>query len=168
MRGTYKAIDIANYIISYSLQNKYSVTNLKVQKIMYYIQAAFLLENRMAFDENIRAWRYGPVIKSVYDGFKIYGSREITKVKQKKDMVIEGGKIEFIDTTDDYKNIDIKDKELIDKVLKKQMQYNSYELVDRTHEEYPWKVASRCSNDIIQTDLIKSYFNVNKERIYDI
>lgn len=44
----YSAIDIANYVISKSTNptGADKVTNLKLQKILYFLQAAFLVERQ--------------------------------------------------------------------------------------------------------------------------
>ena len=40
----YSALDVARYIIWYCEEKKYIVSNLKLQKILYFIQAKFLVE----------------------------------------------------------------------------------------------------------------------------
>lgn len=73
-----KVFDIANYIIQ--LANKISypglnflpdgITHLKLQKILYYAQAVFLIKKgEGAFQEKILARKYGPVVQEVYDKY---------------------------------------------------------------------------------------------------
>ncbi len=40
----YKAMDIAQYVVNYSIEKDNPVSNLKLQKLLYYIQDAFLVE----------------------------------------------------------------------------------------------------------------------------
>lgn len=47
------------------------ITHLKLQKILYFAQSAFLsLERGALFNEKIEAWKYGPVIPDIYKVFK--------------------------------------------------------------------------------------------------
>lgn len=62
----YKALDIARYVIDYSNYKKYRITNLRLQKILYFIQAAFLVfGQKPCFDDVIEAWGLGPVVPIV-------------------------------------------------------------------------------------------------------
>lgn len=38
----YDAVSIARFVINYSNKQEYGISNLKLQKIMYFIQAYFL------------------------------------------------------------------------------------------------------------------------------
>lgn len=68
------AIDIARYVITVSLDDGYPVSNLKLQKMLYFIQGVMLVKyKKKAFDEDLVAWQYGPVVKSVYLNFHPMG-----------------------------------------------------------------------------------------------
>ena len=74
----YTAMEIAVHVINYVKGQNGHISNLKLQKILYYIQAAFLCERgEVCFDEKILCWRHGPVVQSVYNKFSIYGGEEI-------------------------------------------------------------------------------------------
>ena len=63
----YSVLDVAKYVIFYSNEKKYDISNLKLQKILYFIQAEFLVsENEPCFYEEIEAWNFGPVVPEVY------------------------------------------------------------------------------------------------------
>ena len=68
----YAALDIARYIIKYCKDNGYSISNLKLQKLLYFVQAQFLVtyNGRPAFEEKIEAWDFGPVVPEVYHYLK--------------------------------------------------------------------------------------------------
>ena len=72
--------DNAKYIISYFHNNNVDVTNLKLQKLLYFLEAIYMvvLDENYLFDENFYAWNYGPVSKKVYEQYKIFGSMPIT------------------------------------------------------------------------------------------
>ena len=71
--------DVANYFIGLSLKNKLDtdgtvegITNLKLQKILYFAQCAYLaLYDKPLFEDEVLAWEYGPVISSVYNKYKV-------------------------------------------------------------------------------------------------
>ena len=71
----YSAIDVAKYIIWFCKENGYSISNLKLQKLLYFVQAQFLISTGApAFKEEIEAWDFGPVVSKVYQYFKMWGS----------------------------------------------------------------------------------------------
>jgi len=76
----YKAIDIANYFIN-KFGSKDDITPMKLVKMVYISHGFYLgLTNGEALiDEYAEAWKYGPVIDTVYQKFKKYGSGIITK-----------------------------------------------------------------------------------------
>lgn len=51
------------------LQREYGVSGMKLQKILYYAQAAALAQRGEAlFPEEFQAWRHGPVNREVWEG----------------------------------------------------------------------------------------------------
>ena len=76
----YNVLDVARYIIWYCKKKGYSISNLKLQKILYFVQAEFLVSvGSPCFAEEIEAWDFGPVVPEVYHEFKIFGSADIPK-----------------------------------------------------------------------------------------
>lgn len=56
-------------------------SNLQIQKLLYLGQMLYLGENDAPmFDEDFEAWKLGPVVPSVYQRAKIYGSRPVEKL----------------------------------------------------------------------------------------
>lgn len=71
---------IANAIISWCNKYQKPIDNLKLQKLLYLVQGLSLaIIGERAFNEPIEAWRYGPVVRSVYQQAKIYRDQQITK-----------------------------------------------------------------------------------------
>jgi uncharacterized phage-associated protein len=63
----------ANFIIQHSQAHGDGVSNLKLQKLLYYAQAWYLaLNGKPLFAEDIEAWVHGPVVPAVYGDFKKY------------------------------------------------------------------------------------------------
>ena len=62
----YKAMELSTYIVSKCIKEDCPISNLQLQKILYYIQKAFLDRGDRAFSDNIEAWQFGPVVPNVY------------------------------------------------------------------------------------------------------
>lgn len=116
------------------------ISNLKLQKLLYYAQGSFLaVMGSPLFDDPIVAWQHGPVIESVYHEYKMNGSNGIP-------------------FNDDF-NFDAFSKDennLLKEVYETFGQYSAWKLRNMTHNETPWK--STHQNDVIPQDVIKDYF----------
>ena len=60
-----KALDVAKYMVTKCVQDKCPISNLQVQKILYFIQKDFLQNGSEAFSDDIEAWQFGPVVPEV-------------------------------------------------------------------------------------------------------
>lgn len=67
------------------------LTNLKLQKLLYYAQAWHLVyfKGRPIFDEDFQAWVHGPVLPSQYHRFKKYAWQPILEEIKKPDLSAE-------------------------------------------------------------------------------
>lgn len=62
---------VADYLLVESRERGEVLTNLKLQKLLYYAQAWFLaLHGEPLFEEEFRAWVHGPVLLSQYHRLK--------------------------------------------------------------------------------------------------
>lgn len=57
--------------------SKYHITNLKLNKLVYLAYAHYLHNDVSLFEDEIEAWLYGPVVRSVYEAYKCYGKEPI-------------------------------------------------------------------------------------------
>lgn len=70
---------VADFLLTECREQGEVLTNLKLQKLLYYSQAWFLaLEDRALFEEDFQAWAHGPVLPSQYHRFKEFSWRPIT------------------------------------------------------------------------------------------
>jgi len=82
----YRAIAIANYFISLAKKSedpalRQSLTPMKLQKLIYFAHGWHLaLTGNPLIMEQIEAWKYGPVIPSIYHEFKACGNEPITEL----------------------------------------------------------------------------------------
>ena len=122
----YTAMNIASEIIRQYGERHKSITNLKLQKVLYYVQV-YSLQNqgRALFDDDFQAWRHGPVIPEVYDIFRKYVSDDI----KEDDQTVLGNRIEIDETS----------KSMIEKIVEKTLPLDAWDMVYKTHETRPWK-----------------------------
>lgn len=143
----YSAIDVAKYIILFCKENGYSISNLKLQKLLYFVQAQFLVTTgEPAFSEDIEAWDFGPVVPEVYQYFKVWGSSELPLFLAK----------------DAKSRIYRRDQKNMDEILEECAPYSASSLVDITHNQDPWFDAyERYCNNVITNESIEEYFRNN-------
>lgn len=78
--GEFMPEQIANYLLRTAREQGEVLTNLKLQKLLYYAQAWHLaLHDRPLFDEDFQAWIHGPVLPSQYFRFREYSWKPITE-----------------------------------------------------------------------------------------
>lgn len=140
----YNALMIARYIVNYCSEHNSTVSNLKLQKMLYFVQAEFLVDKgEPCFLERIEAWDFGPVVPEVYRAYKVYGSANIPNGFLEKSSQIKSD-----------------DKNRIDAIVDQCMQYSASQLVEITHHQSPWVEAYRRGwNNEITLDSIESYFS---------
>lgn len=74
----YKAINVANFFIIKANRDNVEVTTMQVLKMTYIANGWHLAKKGMPLiQEKTEAWKYGPVIPSVYHAFKTYRSNHI-------------------------------------------------------------------------------------------
>lgn len=77
----YEALAVSQRIINYSHKKEYSISNCKLQGLLYYVQSFFLMEiGKPCFKEQIEAWGFGVIIPEVYQEFKMYGLCELPEI----------------------------------------------------------------------------------------
>ncbi len=74
----YSAVDLSKYIAYKCITDRQPISNLQLQKILYYIQREFLKNDRIAFADDIQAWQFGPVVPNVYYTFCGFGAMPIS------------------------------------------------------------------------------------------
>lgn len=76
---------LANHIIAVAQGKNLSITNLQLQKVMYFTIRLARLEKsendddlKKLYDKKFCVWKYGPVVPEIYDKYKKFGSNPIT------------------------------------------------------------------------------------------
>ena len=79
----YNVEDIAEWFlnknrIQMNFEDSEYITNLKLQKLLYYAQGYFLAKkNTSLFEDDFLAWEHGPVIRKIYNKYRTNGSSGI-------------------------------------------------------------------------------------------
>lgn len=73
-----KAMELADYVVRYCTATGQPISNLQLQKIMYFLQSVYCrATGELLFEESFEAWPYGPVLREVYNKYSEYGGRVI-------------------------------------------------------------------------------------------
>ncbi len=157
----YCIYNLTLYIIHRSIEIGSPVSNLHIQKLLYYIQANFLVNNDAAcFKEDILNWRYGPTVEEVYSELREFSSDPIDKVPTLEVFSMNKFEYEKINLNiDEFKE----DKHLIDEVVDSYMGMRVYQLVQKTNNEKPCQETKK--NEVISKRMIKKYYKENKNLI---
>ncbi|MDR1101370.1 MAG: DUF4065 domain-containing protein [Clostridiales bacterium] len=137
--------DIANFFIDVETDEQSGITNMKLNKLLYFAQGLFLARfDKPLFGETIEAWQHGPVVPEIYDKYKFCGKNPIEKADGKYDYNIFTGE-EYGVLIDTERAYGI---------------YDTWVLRDKTHEaDTPWAKNFKTGfGDIIPQKDIKEYF----------
>lgn len=151
MKGLYHVDHLADFLVKYSLTEhddiKFRLSNLKLQKVIFFVDAYFIAKKKLKeslVKEDYEAWRYGPVIPSLYRRFKYLGAGDIS-----------------LRDIDENAKIDTKVLEVIRPALEYFLPISVYDLVDYSHSSPAWQESynlESSSREIDKTKLPSYYF----------
>ncbi len=155
-----KEIDIkyfAEYLVYYFNHRGALISNKKLQKLLYYIQAWHLVyfDNKL-FNETPEAWVHGPVYPSVYRAYKKYKAKPISFDSGISRQLLDERLNSFGFSKDQI--------EYIEAVINSYGKKSALELELLSHRESPWLEARRGLSDYdlssspINVELMKSYY----------
>ena len=147
-----------SHIANFFLEKKdCHIDSIKLNKIIYIsFGYALALFNRELFKEKIEAWKYGPVIPSIYHEFKSYGLERIDKLSQFFSFTKDKMCTPAIEKEDG----DL--QELLTAIYDGYGHFSSLTLVKRTHQSNsPWHKNYKKGDfgKIIPNDDIKQYYS---------
>lgn len=141
------------------LEKSNEISVLKLVKLCYIAQGFSLavLDRPIFTDDKIEAWKYGPVVPSIYHEFKHFGRENINTKSQ---FITLTEDFDFIPETPTLTNED--DKKIVQIVWNMYGGLSASRLVDLTHKNgSPWWLTYRPNcNNIIPNDLIKEYYKM--------
>lgn len=120
------ALVLAEIVIAKFHDEGESISQLKLQKILYYIKGwSLYIEKQARFPETLEAWDYGPLVYSVRQAYGRFGRGA---------LALEHA----IYPADDL---------LIDAVIQAYGSYPAERLMALTHQDAPWRDHYRCGQD---------------------
>lgn len=137
------ANDIAEWIVRYSASDLGApVDPMSLEKLAYYAQAFHLaLHDRPLFREDIEAWRWGPVVPSVYKRYQTYGSDPIVLPDDAPPGALGNGEGDFLS-----------------QIIGFFCQHTAVNLSRATHLEDPWLNASKSDDNVIEEGTLRDYY----------
>lgn len=140
------AHETACYVLWYGREHGEPISNLKLQKLLYYAQAWHLaLYDRPLFTERLEAWVHGPAVPPVYGAFKEWGWKPIEADVKVPDC-------------------DKETRAHLDEVLDVYGGLTAVYLEKLTHQEEPWLKAriglapDEPSNNIISHNDMRNFY----------
>lgn len=122
---------VADFFIAFSNETQNLITNLKLQKLMYYAQAWHItLRGGELISEDFEAWVHGPVLPALYGKYKHFGwkpiEREDLDEKALEDIMNKLGEVKLT---------------FLNEIIDEYFSLTAYELEKLTHREDPWIIA---------------------------
>ena len=122
------------------------ISNLKLQKLVYYAQAwSLAARGKPLFEEDFQAWAHGPVVPSLFRAFRDFGM----------DPIPEPASVPRLDE---------ETVELLTEVLDIYGEHSAKKLEQLTHRERPWRdargdlPAEARSDAVITKAAMRSYY----------
>jgi len=154
-----KAYDVAKFILTIM-----PTSHLKLQKLLYYVYAEFLhKKDKRLFEDEIVAFKYGPVVEDVFHKYRVHGSAKIGYTEDESFII----KAQDVALTPSFMKIASSEHGLeaisvILEVLKRYKDMTAKELVDKTHQVGgSWDMVYKEGMDcLISDELIKQHYHV--------
>jgi uncharacterized phage-associated protein len=138
--------NVANFFIHKANESGSYISNLKLQKLVYYAQAWHLaIHKRPLFLEDFEAWIHGPVIPALYRKYKHFSYHPISK--KNVGITIPQSKISFMN-----------------EIVCVFFNYDAIILEIMTHKELPWIEArvglrdDENGHNIISKETMKRFY----------
>lgn len=156
---TIDSIVLAEYILE-----KYGpMSHLKLQKLLYYVQALHLAYfDAPLIEDGFEAWVHGPVSKTLFD--KVKGHSKLYN-----EIAFEPEAGNLLPSQIIEKSLTSDQIQLIRDVLDEYSKLTGFELENMTHAELPWKEArigigsGDSSDKIISNETMRNFY---KEQLY--
>ena len=140
------ASPVAESLINLSHDKGSPVTNLKLQKLLYYAQAWHLVfYNAALFDEQIEAWVHGPVVPSVFRTYRYHRWNILARSQTSKSVERTATHLE--------------------EIWRVYGKFEAWQLERLTHDEKPWQQARAglpsdvASHNVITAGSMKDYYS---------
>jgi uncharacterized phage-associated protein len=122
-------LNAARYFIARAYEEgmEAEMTNMKVQKLLYCAQSLHLaLYGEPLFNEEIQAWRYGPVCPPAYRYYSKFEAEQLPFPKKES-----------------LSEVPDEEKQLLEETWQYFGGYHAFRLSGMTHLEFPWQKARK-------------------------
>ena len=132
---------VAKYYLARASDDGDLITNLKMQKLVYYAYVWTLVnQSDRLFNEPIEAWPNGPVVADLYHDLKQFGAGPIAE-----DYIGDIDEVMQAVTNSGH-------QETLDNTYERYAPLSAFELVNLTHNEEPWVEARKGKKPTDQGD----------------
>lgn len=150
---------IANEVLARAEQRGLQLTNLDLQKLVYFLHGEFLTKKGAPLVQGeFEAWQFGPVHRVLYDAFKQYASGPIERPAKRFDPIRR--QYHPLPRVEDEVAT-----EFLDSTLDRYLEIPTFMLVQITHSPgTPWSRTMEAAETktnigmVISDDLIAQYF----------
>ena len=158
-------LNVARYTVLRLQQMGVSISPLKLQKLLYYIQAWHLVyfSNRTLFCEEPEAWVNGPVYRQIYEEYRGVGIYE--QITPTYLGLKESSLKDEVDKLHCDMDLDPKQWNFLEAIYKHYGTMGHDRLVLLTHSERPWNEARKGLSPIEYSDnkiSLESMYNYYK------
>lgn len=150
---------VANFILDYCGERQLPVTNLALQKLVFFAHVWCLVElNRPLVRHNFEAWQFGPVLQYLYREFKAFDRSAIATRATRVDP--ESGRREVVSY-----DFDSDTKALLESVVEFYARLSASALVELSHvRDGPWHQVWNHAGSVnpgmlIPAERIKDYYS---------
>lgn len=118
-RPTYKVMDVAKYILAESVRDECPITNLQLQRVLYYAYKEFKRNGRILFEEPIKIHKFGAIVPQVYYAICGCGAMPIVSVSD-NDVIKD------------------RDRQIINLIIKETKDKNTHDVMRDIEEDDAW------------------------------
>lgn len=112
------ALNVAKYVINYALESNSPISNLQLQKVLYFLDGEYFSKvKEFLINDAFAAYPLGPVNESVYQVYKGYGVSKI------------------FDCNTDIKLDNGVDEQLVKSILSRRVKMSVYDLVEESRKK---------------------------------
>jgi|SRR5690606_2646508 len=163
----YDGRGVANFILDYADNNNVVVTNLALQKLVYFCHAWFMVSTGVPLvRHHFEAWEFGPVLPYLYRDFKHFGEKKIEGRAFKLDLNTGKKIVASIDLCSEKKVV-------LTDIVRFFSRLSARQLVDYSHVEGgPWHKVWNYEGKInpgmkISNDEIVAFYS-SQDRFYTL
>lgn len=144
MNKSISILDVAKFLICKFNNDNRDITQLQLQKLLYFIEAYYMVkyDKSRLYNEEFYAWMYGPVCKEVYNKYRYFMNYPIVETE--------------------CENLNIDDEDIVNSVNEIYENFGNFsatDLIKLTHmNDSPWFNTYKNSNSPISKKATKEWF----------